>query len=108
MNKEKRVIVPASLTFEEHCRVNGIQKDKVLGYWHKSKYYSLKVDNKPKTEDIELIKNNLIKDLNKYSPKYNRFKYIVITFFCLIFCKINFTFCSNIFHNFLFYHKYKE
>lgn len=75
MNKEKRVIVPASLTFEEHCRVNGIQKDKVLGYWHKSKYYSLKVDNKPKTEDIELIKSNLIKDLNRYSPKYNRFKY---------------------------------
>lgn len=71
---KKRVIVPNTTTFEQHCKNNKINPEDVDGYWHKSKYFSLKVKNKISKESVEemILKSTLA--LKKYSPKFKVFK----------------------------------
>lgn len=77
LKKTKRLIIPSSVTFEEHCKINNINTKDVAGYWHKSKYFSLKVNNnnnKINQENIEeFVKKSILK-LQKYSPKFKVFK----------------------------------
>jgi hypothetical protein len=53
---------------EEECRAAGIDVKTVKHYWYKSELFS--VFAKPNTKSLEDLKNELIKDLKNYSPKY--------------------------------------
>lgn len=53
---------------EKECLDSGIDVSEVKHYWYKSKIFSMFV--KPKIKTLEDLKEHLIKDLSKYTPKY--------------------------------------
>jgi hypothetical protein len=62
---------------EEECIKAGIDKKDVKHYWYKSKMFSMFA--KPQQKTIKDLKDELIKDLDKHSPKYPTLKRVKIT-----------------------------
>lgn len=73
-NSVKEIIVPVNMSFESYCKSINLDPAKVGSYWHKSKYYSLKVKNEPNKESFDDLIKDTIKQLKKYSPKFKIFK----------------------------------
>jgi hypothetical protein len=57
----------------KECEENGIPAGGVSHYWHKGKHFSVFV--KAQQKDYLDVRNQIIKDLKKYSPKYPKIKY---------------------------------
>lgn len=57
---------------EQECIKGGVPINEVKHYWYKSKMFSIFAKKNQKT--IEGLKDELIKDLYKYSPKFKPFK----------------------------------
>ena len=64
--------VKAKLPFALHCEERGIDIDNVDFYWDKTKEYSIKVNSDELS--FEDLSNDLIKKLEKHSPKYKSIK----------------------------------
>jgi hypothetical protein len=58
----------------EDCEKNGVPIEDVKHYWHKSKHISMFVKNKDKS--YFEIRDGVIDEMKKYSPKYKVVKYI--------------------------------
>lgn len=54
--------------FDDHCESKGIDKSKVDFYWDKTKRYSVKV--RQNIVSYDNIREDLIKELKEYAPKY--------------------------------------
>lgn len=53
---------------DEECHAAGIDPNEVKHYWYKSELFSIFA--KPKEKSLEDLKANIIKDMDKHSPKY--------------------------------------
>lgn len=54
--------------FQEHCESIGVNPGNVNYYWHKSQKFSLNIT--PDRISLEEWRNEMIKEMKKYSPKY--------------------------------------
>ena len=53
---------------EDECNAAGIDPKEVKHYWYKSEMFSIFA--KPKEKSLQDLKDHVIKDMAKYSPKY--------------------------------------
>lgn len=56
--------------FLDECENNAIDPSKVKNYWYKGKHYSINVVGENKEFKYEDFKDDLIKEISKWSPKY--------------------------------------
>lgn len=59
----------------EECDTKGVPIENVKHYWTKSKHFSLNVVNDVNQKSYEDIRDELISQMGKYSPKYPKVKY---------------------------------
>lgn len=59
---------------EQECVKAGVPQNEVKHYWYKSKMFSIFAKKNQKS--LEDLKNELVKDLSKYSPKFKEIKRI--------------------------------
>jgi hypothetical protein len=70
---QRREALKEHTALEEECNKVGIPISSVGNYWYKGKSFS--IHSKNKQVDFEEIKNEIIKEVKKYSPKYEPIKY---------------------------------
>lgn len=79
LKKEGKGFIVATKPTSEHealrkeCEEKGIPLDDVRHYWHKGKHFSIFV--KGKEVDLWELKDQIIEEMKKYSPKYPVIKY---------------------------------
>jgi hypothetical protein len=59
---------------QEQCEEIGLPVDNVSNYWYKGKHYSIHVKGGEDTVTYEEIKDELISEMSKHSPKYPKIK----------------------------------
>ena len=72
LSKEENQIIEQHRALQVECEVNGIPMKDVNHYWYKGKSFSLHVKNKGVSLDV--VREDMIKAMDKHSPSYPKLK----------------------------------
>jgi hypothetical protein len=72
LTEEEYKIIQKHRALKDECEANGIPMSDVNHYWYKGKHFSLHVKNNGIS--IDKLRDELLEDMNKYSPSYPKIK----------------------------------
>ncbi len=72
LNEEEYALITKHRALQKECESSGIPMDEVNHYWYKGKHFSLHVKNKGVSP--EELRDDIIKAMDKHSPKYHKIK----------------------------------
>ena len=70
LTEDEQKLIVEHRALEQECEEKGIPIDSVNHYWYKGKHFSLHVKND--SVSMDSMREDIIKEMNKYSPKYNK------------------------------------
>jgi len=70
LTEDEHKLIVEHRALEQECEEKGIPMDSVNHYWYKGKHFSLHVKND--SVSMDSMREDIIKEMNKYSPKYNK------------------------------------
>ena len=70
LTEDEHKLIAEHRALEQECEEKGIPIDSVNHYWYKGKHFSLHVKND--SVSMDSMRDDIIKEMNKYSPKYNK------------------------------------
>jgi hypothetical protein len=70
LTEDEHKLIAEHRALEQECEEKGIPIDSVNHYWYKGKHFSLHVKND--SVSMDSMREDIIKEMNKYSPKYNK------------------------------------